>query len=168
MKAHMTQWSKIGDMRDQGPWCFCGHFFPVWAYGETLTTGCLSDIKRLKSAERTLCLLFLVLHSVFVFLCCSLPSLIPFFLSVIAAFKGLLWAPGAWDHCAFHNKDKTSHVCKMGSSQLDRFFKQAFQQGKGSPLLWISEASSTGWGRNWIIQSDLIRVSQCFILVTLS
>lgn len=113
-----------------------------------LTTGCLSDIKRLKSAERTLCLLFLVLHCVFVFPHCSLSSLIPFFLSTITARKGLLWAPGAWEHCAFHNKAETSHICKMGPCQLDRFFKQVFQQGEWTLLLWISEASSVGWRWN--------------------
>lgn len=135
----------------------------VWAYGMTLTTGCLSSIKRLKSAERTLyVLLFHVLHCVSVSPCCSLSALILFFLSAITAHEGPLWAPEAWDHSAYHNKEKTSHICKWAPASWTGFLNKLFSRGKGSLLFWVPSAKQCGLRARCVIQSNLITLSQYF------
>lgn len=128
-------------------------------YGETFTTGRLSGIKRLKSAERTFYVLFFpVLHCVSVSPCCSLSALILFFLSAITAHEGPLWAPGAWDHCAYHNKEKTSHICKWAPASWTGFLNKHFSRGKGSLLFWVPSAKQCGLRARCVIQSNLIRL----------
>lgn len=166
MKEHMRHWSNIGDMRGHSLWCFCVYFVPVRAYGETLTTGCLSDMKRLKSAERTLCLFFPVLHCVSVLPRCSRSSLIPFFLHAITAYEGPLWVPGARDHCAHNNKEKTSHICKLALASWTGFLKQVFQRWERKSALLNLGSQQRGLRAKRVIQSDLIRFSQCFTQLT--
>lgn len=132
MKAHMTQWSNIRDMRDLSLWCFCAYFSSPYERLRSLWQQGVYRTWKGPNQLRGHCFLFLVLHRVFVCPRRSLPSLIPFFLPAIASHEGLLWAPGARDHCALHNKEKkTSHVCKMGSCQLDRFSQTKRVRGEG-------------------------------------
>lgn len=149
----MTHWSKIGDMRDQSLWCFCGYFFPVQSHGETLTTGCLSDIKRLKSAEMRLCLFLPVLHCVLCFCVSSLFTVIfnPFlFFPPSQPMKILceLLVIGIILLC--HNKEKTSHICKWALASWTGFLNKHVSRGKDVLLFWISAANRMVWGQNML------------------
>lgn len=67
---------------------------------------------------RGLCFFFLVLCRVFLCsLCRSLPSLISFIIPAIAAQRGLLCAPGAWDHCALPC-NKREHIPSSSNGPL--------------------------------------------------
>lgn len=105
-----THRSNIRGMRNGSLWCFCGYFPPIQASGATLTTGCLSDIKEWNQLRGHSVCSSWFLCRVFVLPLCPLSSFILFFLSNITAHKGLLWAPGARDDCALHNKERTSHM----------------------------------------------------------
>lgn len=148
-------------MRDQRLWCFCAYLFPVRAYGDTLTTGCLSNMNRLKSPERTLCLFFPVLS---VFPPCSLSSLILFFLSAITPHEGPLWDPGVWNHFAYHNRERTSHICKLALASWTGF--QVFQQGERKSALQNLSSQQRGLRVKCMTQSDLIRFLQSFTQLT--
>lgn len=122
MKAHMTQWSNIRDMRDQSLWCFCTYFSSpygvlrrLWQHGVYWT---FKKNNRGPNQLRGLCFFFLVLRRVVLCsLCRSLPSLISFILPAIAAQRGLLCAPGARDHCALP-RNKREHIPSSSNGPL--------------------------------------------------
>lgn len=137
MKEHETLIKCTGHEGPESLMLLC-LFFPVRAYGKTLTTACLSDMKRLKSAERTLCLFFAVLHCV-----SSLSSLILFF-TPSQPMKVPCELPMLGIICTHHNKEKHPTFVKLALASWTGFLKQVFQQ-REKEVRSIESQQPTAW-----------------------
>lgn len=94
----------------------------------------------------------------FVFPCCSLSSLIPFYSSAITAPMKVSCELQALRIIQLsHNKEKTSHICKWALASWTGFLNKRYSGGRRKAAPPNLCGQHCGPRVKWVIQSDLIR-----------